>query len=256
MYFMLTGQTPFPDGTIAAKLVAHQTKDPKPVEDFRSDVPAGLLAVLRKMMDKDPEARYQEPIEVADALAEWADQEIGLPPAKEMPGLCPLVLSLTGHSMDKSGSQVPLARALFGPGRSVFRGGGSSVQAKGGSKSGQVGTAGPSGRAASKNGSGERHLPVGAPVSTARTTAAATAPIPTRPDPLLPMPFAESEPAAGFVPGPAVAAPRRRTTLFVLLGVAFALLLAAAGVAVVAAYYLGKANKTDAAPVAAPAARS
>ena len=48
LYFMLTGQTPFPDGTIAAKLVAHQTREPRPVESFRSDVPAGLLAVLAK----------------------------------------------------------------------------------------------------------------------------------------------------------------------------------------------------------------
>ncbi len=35
LYFMLTGQTPFPDGTIAAKLVAHQTQEPRPVEAFR-----------------------------------------------------------------------------------------------------------------------------------------------------------------------------------------------------------------------------
>src|SRR5262249_57032653 len=57
LYFMLTGQTPFPDGTIAAKLVAHQTKDPKPVEEFRKDVPPGMLEVLRKMMAKDHDDR-------------------------------------------------------------------------------------------------------------------------------------------------------------------------------------------------------
>src|SRR5206468_1458862 len=72
MYFMLTGQTPFPDGTIAAKLVAHQTKEPRPVESFRSDVPPGMLAVLKRMLEKDPADRYQEPIEVAEALAAWA----------------------------------------------------------------------------------------------------------------------------------------------------------------------------------------
>src|SRR6266540_3546108 len=43
LYFMLTGSTPFPDGTIAAKLVAHQTREPRPVEAIRSDVPAGVL---------------------------------------------------------------------------------------------------------------------------------------------------------------------------------------------------------------------
>src|SRR3954471_9740033 len=80
MYFMLTGQTPFPDGTIAAKLVAHQSKEPKPVESFRSDVPPGILEVLRKMMSKSMEDRYQQPIEVAEALSEWADTPVAPPP--------------------------------------------------------------------------------------------------------------------------------------------------------------------------------
>ena len=89
LYFMLTGQTPFPDGTIAAKLVAHQTREPQPVESFRSDVPPGMLAVLRKMMAKEPADRYQEPIEVAEALAEWADTPIAPPPEREMPDPLP-----------------------------------------------------------------------------------------------------------------------------------------------------------------------
>jgi eukaryotic-like serine/threonine-protein kinase len=118
MYFMLAGQTPFPDGTIAAKLVAHQTREPRPVESFRSDVPAGVLAVLRKMMAKDPADRYQQPIEVAEALSEWAELPITPPPAREMPVHCPLVQGLAGPSAPNSGA--PLARVLFGPGRGVF----------------------------------------------------------------------------------------------------------------------------------------
>src|SRR6185312_5207454 len=106
-YYILTGQTPFPEGTISAKLVAHQNIDlrpPKPIETYRSDVPPGIVDVLRRMMAKDPAERFQEPIEVAEALADWADLPIEPPPPKEMPGLCPLVLSLTGHSADKVGS--------------------------------------------------------------------------------------------------------------------------------------------------------
>ena len=132
LYFLLTGKTPFPDGSIAAKLVGHQSLEPQPIATFRSDVPPALVAVLRKMMAKDRAARYQEPIEAAEALAEWADLPIDPPPATEMPGLCPLVLSLTGHSADRmngSSSTIPLGRVLFGPGRSVLRAGnGSSGQ--------------------------------------------------------------------------------------------------------------------------------
>jgi eukaryotic-like serine/threonine-protein kinase len=103
MYFMLTGQSPFPDGTIASKLMAHQTKEPKPVTEFRKDVPPELMAVLHTMMRKNPNERYQTPAEVVEALAPWTSQEIPLPPAHEMPDLCPAVLALTGHQMDKTG---------------------------------------------------------------------------------------------------------------------------------------------------------
>ncbi|OWK44996.1 serine/threonine protein kinase [Fimbriiglobus ruber] len=39
MYFLLTGQSPFPDGTIAHKLLAHQSQEPRLVAEFRKDVP-------------------------------------------------------------------------------------------------------------------------------------------------------------------------------------------------------------------------
>jgi eukaryotic-like serine/threonine-protein kinase len=127
LYFMLTGQTPFPDGTVAAKLVAHQTREPKPVDEYRSDVPPGLLAVLRTMMAKDANARYQTPIEVADALAEWTAIPIDPPPEREMPALCPLVRALMSGPTDRSSQSGSLSKALFAPGRGVFaRGPGSS----------------------------------------------------------------------------------------------------------------------------------
>src|SRR5439155_2848511 len=133
LYFLLTGQTPFPDGTIAAKLVAHQTRDPKPVSSFRRDVPPGILGVLEKMMEKNPDDRYQEPIEVAEALAEWAEQPLGPPPVKEMPGLCPAVVAMTGHSLDKAGAAA--GRSVFSTAHSGFvrTGGGSDRVPKAGS---------------------------------------------------------------------------------------------------------------------------
>src|SRR5690606_13429266 len=52
LYYLLTGQPPFPEGTIATKLMAHQTKEPKPVSAYRHDVPVELLAVLHQMLAK------------------------------------------------------------------------------------------------------------------------------------------------------------------------------------------------------------
>lgn len=121
MYFMLTGQLPFPENSVSLKLLAHQTKQPKPVTAFRKDVPAGLLSVLARMMEKDPAKRYQTPVEVAVALAEWGEMTLPPPPAREMPLLCPAVLALAGHNMEKSpANSAPLSRVLFGPGQAIF----------------------------------------------------------------------------------------------------------------------------------------
>ena len=52
-YFCLTGRTPFDGGTVAQKLIWHQTRAPKPVRSFRPEVPDGIVAIVEKMMAKD-----------------------------------------------------------------------------------------------------------------------------------------------------------------------------------------------------------
>src|SRR5262249_2849665 len=69
LYFLLTGQPPFPEGTLMQKLLAHGKRSFRPVSDFRRDVPSGLIEVLDRMTAKDPAQRYQRPGEVARALA-------------------------------------------------------------------------------------------------------------------------------------------------------------------------------------------
>src|SRR5262249_37612576 len=56
-YFCLAGRTPFAEGTIAQKLIWHQTRQPKAVRSLRPEVPEGLAGVLEKMMTKDPNQR-------------------------------------------------------------------------------------------------------------------------------------------------------------------------------------------------------
>jgi WD40 repeat protein len=68
-YFLLTGRPPFPEGSAVEKLLMHQLDDPQPVEELRSDVPPGVVVIIRKLMAKSPAHRFQQPVEVADALA-------------------------------------------------------------------------------------------------------------------------------------------------------------------------------------------
>jgi len=67
-YYLLTGQPPFRGGSIAEKVAKHLMEEPAPVASFRSDLPAGLTAVLRRMLAKDPAQRFQSPAEVIAAL--------------------------------------------------------------------------------------------------------------------------------------------------------------------------------------------
>jgi serine/threonine-protein kinase len=71
LYYLLTGQPPFPDGTVMQKVLAHQQSEPRPVESFRDDVPAGLSAVLKRMLAKNPDDRYQTPCAVTVALGPY-----------------------------------------------------------------------------------------------------------------------------------------------------------------------------------------
>jgi serine/threonine protein kinase len=72
-YFLLTGRVPFPGGTVAEKLVKHQLDEPAPVEQLCTDVPPGLAAVVRKLMAKNPEQRYQTPVEVVEVLSKGVE---------------------------------------------------------------------------------------------------------------------------------------------------------------------------------------
>jgi serine/threonine-protein kinase len=61
LYHMLTGQPPFPEGTIAQKLLAHQADEPPSPQARNPQIPDDLAAVVAKMMAKQPRRRYRDP---------------------------------------------------------------------------------------------------------------------------------------------------------------------------------------------------
>jgi serine/threonine protein kinase len=92
VYFCLTGQPPFNEGTVAQKLIWHQTRQPKPVRSYRADVPEGLAQIIDRMMTKDRARRFQTPAQVVDALAPWTAKPIQPPPDAWMPRLSPAAM--------------------------------------------------------------------------------------------------------------------------------------------------------------------
>ena len=87
LYFLLTGRPPFPGGSAAQKLLAHQQTEPVDPSHFRPDLPAGLPAVVRRMLAKRPEDRCQTAAEVAALLAPFCgrgQESLDVPPTVEI----------------------------------------------------------------------------------------------------------------------------------------------------------------------------
>jgi serine/threonine-protein kinase len=87
-YFLLSARVPFPKGTSLEKVNRHKTEEPAPVERDRSDIPPPVAEIVRRLMAKDPAARFQTPNDVAAALAPFAALEIPAwapPPAAAFP---------------------------------------------------------------------------------------------------------------------------------------------------------------------------
>jgi WD40 repeat protein/serine/threonine protein kinase len=69
LYFLLTAQVPFPGGTFLEKLYKQKYQEPPAIEQLRPEVSAAVAAVVRRLLAKRPEQRYQTPGELAVALA-------------------------------------------------------------------------------------------------------------------------------------------------------------------------------------------
>jgi serine/threonine protein kinase len=114
LYYFLTGSYPFPDGTAVEKMMAHQHKQPKPLTEVNPGVPADLAAVVDRLMQKSPQARYGSITEVVEALKPWAGSQT--PPARAgRPA--PTRPSANGHAAAARGGHdtPPPARASARP---------------------------------------------------------------------------------------------------------------------------------------------
>src|ERR1051325_1453732 len=85
MYYLLTGKSPFQDGTNSQKIIWHQVRHPKSLRALRPDVPLELIQVFDKLTAKEPSRRYQTPAEVAKALEPFTRNPVAPPTLEEMP---------------------------------------------------------------------------------------------------------------------------------------------------------------------------
>ena len=78
LYFLLSGKVPYGDppyDTSRKKLMAHVVAPIPSLVEVCPDCPRDLEEVYETMLAKDPRERYATPAEVAEAVAEFADEE-------------------------------------------------------------------------------------------------------------------------------------------------------------------------------------
>ena len=73
LYFALSGGAPFEGGDMINKIYKQRMEDPPPLESRARGVPAAFAAVVRKLMSKNPDERYQNAAELRADLARWTD---------------------------------------------------------------------------------------------------------------------------------------------------------------------------------------
>jgi serine/threonine-protein kinase len=83
-YYLLAGHPPFPNGTSLEKVMCHQLERPRAITQLRPDVPQEVSQILRKLLSKARDDRYQTPAALADELG----QHLGVVPRRrrEPPG--------------------------------------------------------------------------------------------------------------------------------------------------------------------------
>jgi hypothetical protein len=59
LYFVLTGRAPFESDDALALIHAHMARAPSAPSELRSDTPAAISRIVLKLLQKDPEGRYQ-----------------------------------------------------------------------------------------------------------------------------------------------------------------------------------------------------
>ncbi len=79
LYYLLTGDYPFPDGNAVDKMIAHQTQEPLPAASRNPRVPEGLSHLVEHLLRKGPEDRPADLALLVAALHETVPEAATTP---------------------------------------------------------------------------------------------------------------------------------------------------------------------------------
>ncbi len=95
-YFLLTGQVPFPGGSLIQKLDKQRYQMPVPVNQVRQEIPSAVATIVRRLMAKHPDDRYPSPGDLVGVLETVL--RTGTLPDWHQPTTLTPTATLTGHA--------------------------------------------------------------------------------------------------------------------------------------------------------------
>jgi serine/threonine protein kinase len=123
-YHMLAGQPPFAEGGLTERLYKHLAAEIPDIRLFNPKATAEMLVVLRRMMAKKPNDRYQSPAELLNDLRflgsgrAWGTGVVGTAAAREKLESAAASLVPSKRDLDSSGDvDVSAAQSVFESGR-------------------------------------------------------------------------------------------------------------------------------------------
>lgn len=113
-FWLLTGESPFGQGSYTQRLQRHQHDSVPDVRSLRKNVPEPLAKIVEKMMAKSPGDRHAEAKDVSDELhAWWNEYSSQLEASKPKPKPVPAkpASSSGAHPAARNGAKPPPARS-------------------------------------------------------------------------------------------------------------------------------------------------
>lgn len=92
LYQLLSGQKPFSGDTVATLMYQIANVEPQPIELLESSVPISLRNIIKKLLAKSPEKRFQTGKELAESLSNVLEDEEEKATSAESPRIIPLRL--------------------------------------------------------------------------------------------------------------------------------------------------------------------
>jgi serine/threonine protein kinase len=121
LYEALAGRRPFHADSLTALALKIMNDDPPPLEERRPDVPAGLIAVVKRAMSRDREARFPTATALRDALRKYVQtsEETHDPLAATVEVPWPVRPARSDASTTRSAAATPTNIVTSTNGRSV-----------------------------------------------------------------------------------------------------------------------------------------